>query len=353
MPLEVLNDDLSNVVNSLKPLCGGPVELAPLRSQAFSNIWTRERERFILNATTITLPPEVQRVAVLNETVRAYAQRVIALRVLATVWSNVPLQGTDEIEVQYLPLQAGASKDFDPATGYVFDGTATQQSRKITVDKRKYQAIDYSSATMRRQPFFKSVELGALNAEKLAVDVLFDILSVVTVAKFGAEADTWDPAAVDSDNVIDLKKACDEANWSDQGRGLIVDSTIDNRLQKDEAYKLALNIGGTEVIRQGKLPQISGFDYAWMPSFPDNGEKLVGVATHMGGIGCAFCPVDPVAEVRSVISAYEIVTEPQTGISMNYRAWGNAQMDRAYQVIETAYGKDVINAAGIKRIVKP
>lgn len=352
MSIEVLNDDVQNVVNSLKLYAGGPPDFAVHRAAAFRNIWQKERES-ILNATTITIPVEVKRVAILNELVRAYARRVVALRVLATTYSNVPLQGTDEIEVSYFPLQASASKDWDSATGYVFDNTVTQEARKITVNKRKFQAIDFGSETFRRQPMLNLVQLGQMNAEKLAYDALLDILSIITAVNFGAAADTWDVAAVDSDNVIDLKGVCNDAQWPTQGRGLIVDSSIDTQLQKDPTYKLALNIGGTEVVRGGQLPDISGFSYAWMTGFPENGEKLVGVAVHMSAIGVAFCPVNPVAEVRSQLNGYEIATDEQTGISMNYRSWGNAQMDRGYHVIETAYGYQKLNADGLKRVVKP
>lgn len=352
MPLEFVSEDLSGVVNSLRNFVGGPADLAVQRSHAFSNVWQKERERF-LNATTITIPADVKRVAVLNELVRAFARRAVNLRVLASVFQNVPLQGTDEIAVSFFPLQAGASKDWDSTKGYEFAGAATQESRKITVNKRKYQAIDFGSDTFRRQPMFNAVQLGEMNAEKLAYDAMCDIMSVVTLANYGDAGLVFDPAAIDSDDVITVQGVCNDAHWPNQGRGLLVDSSVNTQLQRDSTYKLALNIGGTEVVRGGKLPNISGFEYAWMPAFPDNGEKLIGMAVHMSAIGCAFCPVDPAREVRDRLSAYEIATDPTTGISMNYRAYGDAQLDRAFHVIETAYGYAKLNAAGLKRITKP
>jgi hypothetical protein len=141
--------------------------------------------------------------------------------------------------------------------------------------------------------------------------------------------------------------------WPEIGRSLIVDSTVDDSLNKDSAYKLALNIGTTSVIQQGVMPMLSGFEYAWMPSLPDNGEKLIGFAAFASGILTAFCPIDPAAGVRAQLYAYEIVTDPATSISLNYRHWGVAADDRDYEVIEAAYGYEAGQPEAIKRICQP
>ncbi|HEY5913482.1 MAG TPA: hypothetical protein VJA21_23080, partial [Verrucomicrobiae bacterium] len=83
------------------------------------------------------------------------------------------------------------------------------------------------------------------------------------------------------------------------------------------------------------------------------GEKLIGVAAFMSAILAAFCPVDPTPEVRQQLSGYEVVTDVESGISMNYRSWGLAQTDRSYHVIECAYGYQKGVEAGLKRICEP
>ena len=316
-----------------------------------------ERRNFIsavLNTTTtVTIDSALKRVAILNETIRAFATRILPLRLFATAFQNVPLQGTDEIVVPYYPLQTATSTDWNAADGYAFADTVTSSMKKITVNKRKYQSVDFGSDTLRRQPAFNAARLGTMNAEKLAVDVINDVLSAVTASAFGSAALTCAAAAITSDDIATLAGACNAAHWPDAGRGLIVDSAVNTALMKDESYKLAVNIGGTEVVRGGRLPMLSGFEYAWMPSLPTNSEKLIGFACFMSGILAAFCPVEPSPEVRNALSAYEIVTDPASGISLNYRAWGDADLDRSKQVIECAYGYVAGEAAAIKRICTP
>ncbi len=360
--IAVLGEDVRSIMDALRRnIITGVnnadkmVTTATERSVAIAQIFSRERERIlpVLNATTVTIDSALKRVAILNETIRAFATRILPLRLFATAFQNVPLQGTDEVVVPYYPLQTAASTNWDGSTGYAFADTVTTSMKKITVNKRKYQSIDYGSDTFRRQPYFDAVRLGNINAEKLAVDVINDVLSVVTASAYGAAVKTAAAAAMTSDDVIDIAGACNAASWPDAGRGLIVDSAVNTALMKDTAYKLALNISGTEVIRGGKLPNISGFEYAWMPNLPTNSEKLIGFACFMSGILAAFCPVEPTPEVRTALSAYEVVTDPASGISLNYRAWGDADLDRSKQVIECAYGYVAGEAAAIKRICTP
>src|ERR1035437_8671637 len=325
MNVQVLANDPVQTISRLTTfanLTQGPSagQNSAMNAAEVGHLWHRERERVlpVLNAAAVnTVDASLKRVVILNETIRDFAVRVLPLRLLATVFTAVPLQGTDQIEVPYYPLQTVASQDFTNGdgtggTGYQFGQATTTNKAQITVNKRKYQPIDYSSYEFRRQPLFNAIRLGKMNAEKLAVDIFNDIMSVVTAANFGAAVKTSSAAAVVSDDIIDIRGDCNAAMWPDQGRSLIVDSSVDNALQKDEAYKLALNIGTTSVIQEGKFPSLSGFEYAWMPNLPQNGENLIGFAAFMSAILAAFAPIDPAPGVRQQLVAYEVVTHPAT-----------------------------------------
>jgi hypothetical protein len=250
-------------------------------------------------------------------------------------------------------LQIAASSNFVEATGYVFDQATATSMKKITVNKRKYQPLDYSSQEFRRQPYLDVVRLGNLNAEKLAADIFDDIWSVVTLAAYGAAVKTAAAAAMTSDDVVDIAGACTKANWPTGGRSLILDSDTVTSLMKDSAYKLASSIGGTEVVREGRLPRLSGFDVYEVPNLPTNSEKLQGAAVFMSAVLAAFAPVEPADGVRASLVAYEVATDAETGISMNYRKWGDAKLDRNFEVIECAYGYVAGVAAALKRICTP
>lgn len=299
---------------------------------------------------TNTIAADLKRVEVLQFTLRAFAKRVAPMRMFSTSFQNTPLAGTDEVVVPYYALQSAASSDFVQANGYVFAGSTNSSGKKITLNKRKYQPLDYSSAELGRQPALNVERLASLNGEKLAYDVLLDILSVVTAANFGAAAITKAANLFTSDDVADLAKLANDIMWPETGRGLIVNTAVDASLKKDDAYQMALNVGGTEVIRGGRLPNIGGFEYAFMAGLPANGENLIGFMAHASAILAAFAPVAPAPGVRDSLKAYDVLTDPETGISLNYRHWGSPDADVDRQVIECAYGYALGEVSALKRL---
>ncbi|MEI6781272.1 MAG: hypothetical protein WCQ21_10175, partial [Verrucomicrobiota bacterium] len=102
-------------------------------------LWAAERLNVlpVMNAAaTNTIDPSLKRVAILSETVRAFAVRILPLRMFSSVFSNVPLQGTDEVVVPFYPLQTATSSD--RTTGntptYVFGQSSSTSSKKITIN---------------------------------------------------------------------------------------------------------------------------------------------------------------------------------------------------------------------------
>jgi hypothetical protein len=359
----ISSDPVETLAAIQRQIITGPqgLDTAAERGREIGRIFHAERDRIlpVVNAAANNaIDASLKRVLILNETVRAFATRIAPLRAFASVFGDVPLQGTDQVTVRYYPLQAAASQDFTNGdgtggTGYQFGQGTNTQSATITVNKRKYQPIDYSSQDFRRQPALNVAQLGAIDAEKLGVDVFSDVWSVVTAANFGAAVKTVTPATITSDDIADIKGACTKSNWPDGGRSMIWDSDTYTALGKDPAYKLALNIGTEQVIQEGKLPRISGFTAYEVPNLPANGENLHGVAVFNSAIGVATAPVAPAPGVRALLVAYDVVTDAASGIAMNYRHWGDPNADRDKEVIECAYGYAVLVAAALKRIDHP
>jgi hypothetical protein len=305
-------------------------------------------------ATTNAIDAGLQRVSVRQEIVREFARLCAPLRAFSTVFQNVPLEGTDEIKVPFYPLPtaANSSYDFTTTDGYTFGQATATNAKTITINKRKYQPLDYSSQELARQPYLNTQVLARLAAENLAFQVLQDVLSCVTAANFGPAALIRAAAALNSDDLADLAGACSDANWPVNGRSLIMGTGYDTQLKKDNSVKLALNINGTEVLREGRVPNLAGFDYFTMPNLPTNDEALGGfaVAPGAGAIFFASAPIAPGPGVRRVLSAFETVTDPATGISLVFRQWGDCDKDVTREIVECSYGYAAGNPAALKRI---
>lgn len=286
---------------------------------------------------------ELNLVAFLDGAINAFGPAVMPLSIFASVFRNVQLRGTKKVEIIYYPIDTTTAKDFSYTTGYIFDEDTNTAHREIEITERKYVPLAFTGEELARTPMLNAEKLGALAGENLAYQVIQNVLSIVTTANF--PNDGYVGATFDSDNVIDIGVVADSLTtdgrptpWPQMGRGMVVNPDYNGKLLKDNSFKAAYAIGTDQVIRQGTLPNILGFDYTKSAAVPDNGENLVGFAAYMSAILCAFSPIPPPASVRQQMVDYRIVTHEPTGISFEYRQWGSPDFDTDKRIIECNFG---------------
>jgi hypothetical protein len=302
-------------------------------------------------AGTISVDADLNLNKILDVALSAYKRAILNLSVFAAVFQDVQLNGSDKVEVPYFPLVTSTSRDWDSDDCYVFDDTYTQAKREVTINKRKYQPVKISSTELSRRPSLNLEKVMAAAGEKLAYDVMQDVMSVITAANFGAAAFTGADTTFDSDDIADLVAVADTIPWPQTGRGMVVKPTYKANLFKDNDVKLEYAYGDDGIIKNGVLPRVMGFDFGSTPAIPANGENLVGFMAHMSAILFAQSPITPAPEVMEKLSRYEVVTDPDTGISIEYRAWGDPDCDVAKHIIEANYGYAKGNEDALRRFV--
>jgi hypothetical protein len=84
-------------------------------------------------------------------------------------------------------------------------------------------------------------------------------------------------------------------------------------------------------MRKAFVQQAYGFeDINVIPnltSYTPAGENLAGFINHTSALLVATSPIMPTEEVKALLSHYTVVTDPRTGISFEYRQFGNAVLD--------------------------
>ena len=302
----------------------------------------------------ITIPAALKRDRLLQSALRAFKNRINPILAFATKFEDQPLEGTDIVRVPYYSLATGASTDFVPANGYNVVQAQTVGTRAVTVNRRKYRMLDVTSVEVNRQPYLDVEKAIGLEAEKLADDVLSDVFSVVTAANYGTTTlAAMAATAFDVDDALLLRRLCSEANWPAAGRSLVLDSTFAEYLLRDARVGNA-NYDSPDAVREGRVPRVAGFDVREVPLLPLNGaEKIAGMAAMPSALAFATAPIRPAATLTSTVLDYKIVTDSDTGLSLEYRRFGDAKMDTVFELIECNYGYAALESAALKRITIP
>lgn len=308
-------------------------------------------------AGQLNIAAGLQRDLILNTIERALQRNLLPLSMFSHIFSDVPLQGTNVVQVPFLPLNATSSLDFTDGTGYDFSAAgATLQTKPVTVNKRKYIPLAYTSQELSRNPILRIAtpeKLLQIKAEKLAEDVITDIFSAVVAASYGAAAFTGAASAFDSDNIADVGLAADNAQWPKSGRSMVLNSTYHTALLKDNSIKAAYAYGDSGAIRDGVVPRVNGFDMHDSPLVPTNGENLIGFTTLPFALCLATAPIEPTPEVMSKLSDYATWTLAHpalAGITLTYRCWGDPDLDTSKAEVELAYGYGLGDTAQLLRM---
>lgn len=219
-----------------------------------------------------TIASELQKTKVLDSALRAFKRAILPLTVFATVFRRVALEGDDTMAIPYYPLATSASQSRDVDGSYKALATSTTTSSKTLVPTRnKVQAISFTSTERNRQPAFNPEMHGQLKGEKLAYDVIADILSVIRSADFsGTTISPTTSSNFDEEDVADLGKICMDDFWPEAGRGLILSPAYYYNLLKQPAILDLSQSGSDQALRDAMVKRLMGFDVFGSAGTPTN-----------------------------------------------------------------------------------
>lgn len=242
----------------------------------------------------------------------------------------------------------GTVLDFDSETGYATE-EPTQLPKSLTIDTRKYVGFKYTDEQLATLTMLDLEEIGKQYGAALAEAVLADIWSIITAENFGAAVLVEAADDFDSDDVLDIGKACTNSKWPKADRNMILNPDYYTALAKDPSVKDASQSGGSEALRQGRVPNLGTFANIFESTeIPDNAENLVGFAVLRRAIGIAFRPITPDASSKNVMN-YRVHTN-ESGMTIAFKEWYDPAKETTKRIMEVCYGKTVGDASALKRI---
>lgn len=341
------------------------------RSMFVGNLWKNNRKMLLEMLNTNSIDAGLQRQIILQEMLEEFRVVLLPFQYFSTVFSNVPLEGTDEVDVPFFPLAVGASNSWSAASGYNSASNTTTNTRPVviggsgvnsgssaaanTAKDRKWRAVAFSSYELSRQPYLNYVKLAVQEANKLAVDIFSDVVGrVITATNYGAPVATSAAPQWTSKNIADMWEAATGRNWPNLNRVLTLDHRYNTPLLKDADFKQYLSYGSTDPIRKAKIQEAYGFeDIPIVPnlaSYSPAGENLVGWINHISALLFASAPIMPAPAVRALLIRYDVVAHPDIGVAFEYRRFGDTTLDVDKETIECSYGANKGVASALGRI---
>lgn len=285
--------------------------------------------------------------------------------VFCTTFKNVPLEGTSKARIQYYPDDAQAVKDFyyrgkhpsqanNPAyEGYQWDGAYEVGEVDVDLDCHKYVDLRYTDKALSEASFVDMQRILDKKAANLAYACWLWLLNKITASAYsqvypeggtGIALNKWN-----YDAIVDLKTQLDLINTPFAGRSLVMNATYANQLLKGRVLQSSEAIGAI-LLTKGSIKELTGFELIPSVNLPNNGEKLVGFATVAESLFVINQPVRP----DSVIPMqYQVYTDPNTGLSLEWTKSGDAKMREVNVALEVHMGAKAGNPKALTRIISP
>ncbi len=290
----------------------------------------------------------VKDIKVAQTALQPFMATLTPLRAFSTNFSPEPADKLDTVRV---PVVGTPSQSSDFAGSYTASADSTVTVAPVVLNRHKFKTVHVTAreAAETAVPILENLIGSAV--KQLAQDVLRDIFSEVTAANYGAPAiPALAATAFDYKKVLSVREACSLVKMPEADRALILDDSYYTNLLADDvvAKSFILPLSQPGVV-EANLRRIGGFDVYPTTILPDNGEKLVGFASHPSGLAVAMRYLIPVANYDEAGA----ITDPETGLTFGYLRYTETSSNRIFVTVECLYGFKVALSSGIKRIVKP
>src|SRR3990167_4210874 len=294
---------------------------------------------------------------------KAFVKRLAPMGVVCTDFSpDVADQGTiiatriTPVSTAAVDLQTGgASGDREHST-VIEDITTTSVS--VTLNQQPIagfaltdeEANEIGSGVLE-DTRSKIIANKAFAVANFVVDYCFEL---ITLANYNDPAESIIAAAAfDMDDVVDLGVTASETGWPTDRNYLVLAPTYLGALKKDNQIQ-DFSASGIPVVRDGLIPRLDRFGLVEAPTLADAAvyggtEDLRGFACTPDAMACAMRAVRSQATDR--LEAYEVMTDPDSGVTLVYRSWYKPGTGKLYHTFETLFGASKANTTALKRIV--
>ena len=265
--------------------------------------------------------------------------------------TNFGPQQADKGDTVRVPLVGAPSGSSDFAGDYTANADSSITTLPVTLNRHKFKTVHVTAREASETAMDVLDTLVETAAQQLAHDVLLDIMSVITLANFGAPLPAVAATNFDYKKVLNIREKCGEAKMPAAPRSLVLDAGHYTNLLADDVVAKSFNLNlSAPSVTEGLIKRLAGFDLHETVVIPsDHAEKLVGFAVHPSAIAVAMRYLVPVAEYQQSGA----VTDPQTGMTFGYLRFTDTRANKVFVTIECLYGFTVGMGEALKRIVKP
>ena len=289
-----------------------------------------------------TTPSQLARSEILDAGMKAFKRKLIAIRnIFAMGFDAVVNEKSATVLVPYLPISANDPVERTAGASLLsLAGDTVLSYKSVTIGNPMFQGIKWDDQQAARDRFFRPEDHAEQAMDNLLRHVVRTACGLLTPANFGTAGN----AAIELGAVADLstietnrlRRLCNEAEWPDAPRTLLLNPAADEALANNSP-NLSTAVGDT-IFREGMVDRQSGFDLRVFNSLPHNSVDLVGAALYPSAVLIGFATITPSAAIQSDMVDFQIIRDEETGIEIAFKHVADGNTGQEVMGFEVSFG---------------
>lgn len=295
---------------------------------------------------------------------KAFTQKLAALGVFSTDFSADAVNQGTIINTRLVPVSDAAVDLADTSTG----GSGDRESANIIKDITTTEI----AVTLNQTPIagFKLTDEEAAQIgsgvwedtkDKIITNKAYAVanymlnycFNLITHANYNSPAHVAIAStAMDMDDVVDASVVASQTGWGTENNYMVLEPTYLGALKKDNHIQ-DLSASGIAVVQNGQIPRLDRFGVVEAPTIANATtysatEYLRGFWCHPSAMAIAMRATK--SQATDKLEAYEVMTDPDSGITLVYRSWYKPGTGSLYHTFETLFGASKANTTALRRL---
>lgn len=237
----------------------------------------------------------------------------------------------------------------DDDNNYETDNGGSHAWKPVTITNHVKSGFSLPIAKIERLDVKGVASIYSAHAKKVALQTSALMFAKIVASSFGMELVLGDPASFDASDVNAAETALATATGLGTERYMILKTDYFKSLRDDTSIASSQFTGSSDVVRNGVIPGIYGFNEIIRTNVLPTAEHMVGLVTDATGLLFAQAIEDPRNKIEDV--EFELAVDPDTGITLGFSGHYSSKTRKFHGNVESWIGCGIGRPEGLIRLV--
>lgn len=275
----------------------------------------------------------------IQEALNAFSAGLAPLNAFTRSYSSATSRKGDVIAIPRAEALSTTTFAYANNSGFPYETEGgTLNTISLNLDQHQIVGVDITDIQYANKAAAEIAVFARNQGRALARKCLTNIFELISIANFGAAAATPVSIAVTGrTQLAAARKVLIDRQVGADNLSLVASAELYQSLLNDSNISQSFQYGGSEAVREARIPRLLGMDVYETNALPLGGTlSLVGFLAHPDAIAVAVRQLMP--QDDSAYLAVETAVDEETGLGFTYRRHFNPGKGRHFASFECLFG---------------